>query len=208
MSGRPYREQGTGCAGGLILLAALLLGSCATQRPVEPLMGDAWKSRQTALTALRDWSLSGRISVTKESEGWHASLRWEQTRQGYSIDLRNPLGQTVARIEGNEQGVQVRTSDGEIRSASDPDQLVEETLGLRIPVKGLQYWLRGVPDPASPSTLAGDTEGHLTRLEQDGWVIEYPSYTQAAGLDLPARIRARQEQLKVQLVVNQWDVTL
>ena len=46
----------------------------------------------------------------------------------------------------------------------------------------------------------------LTRLEQNGWVIEYPSYapTSVFNLDLPERIVARRQDLSVKLVIEQW----
>ena len=114
----------------------------------------------------------------------------------------------MARIEGNKQGVQVQTSEGRILRAENPDNLVEQAVGLRIPVSGLQYWVKGLPDPTEPSVLEGDSQGRLTVMEQNGWLIEYPRYTQIASLDLPARIKARQDDLKVQVVVRQWTVHL
>jgi outer membrane lipoprotein LolB len=189
---------------GLALLGLLLLHGCATTPTSVSLQGPMWESRQASLTALRDWSLSGRISVIQQEKGWHASLRWVQTEQGYSIDITNPLGQTVARIEGDASGVRARTSDGRLLNASDPDDLMEEAIGLRIPVSGLQYWVKGLPDPAEPGKLYGDDQSRLIQLEQSGWTIEYPRYSQLSTLDLPARIRARQDDLRVQVVVDQW----
>jgi outer membrane lipoprotein LolB len=154
--------------------------------------------------ALGDWGLAGRISVTQQGKGWHASLRWEQTPRGFSIDITNPLGQTVARIQGDAAGVAAQTSDGRSLNASDPDDLVEEAIGVRIPVGGLRYWVRGLPDPAKPGTPFGDDKSRLVRLEQSGWTIEYPRYARVSTLDLPALIRARQDDLEVRLVVDQW----
>jgi outer membrane lipoprotein LolB len=63
-----------------------------------------------------------------------------------------------------------------------------------------------VPDPAQPSELAGDEQGRLTRLEQGGWVIDYPAYGQVAALELPTRIQAQRDQIKVKLVIEQWNL--
>jgi outer membrane lipoprotein LolB len=187
----------------LALIGAVLLYGCATA-PSRTLQGPAWESRQASLTALQDWGLSGRISVTQREKGWHASLRWEQTPQGFSIDITNPLGQTVAQIRGDAAGVAAQTSDGRSLSAGDPDDLVEEAVGLRIPVGGLRYWVKGLPAPAKPGTLFGDGQSRLTRLEQSGWTIEYPRYVRVSTLDLPALIHARQDDLEVRVVVDQW----
>ena len=68
--------------------------------------------------------------------------------------------------------------------------------------------MKGLPNPNVPSELKGDPEGRLTQLQQDGWVIEYPSYSQVANLELPRKIKARQDDLKVQVIADQWSATL
>jgi outer membrane lipoprotein LolB len=110
------------------------------------------------------------------------------------------------RIWGDARRVSVYTADGRVLSATDPEQLLAATMGIRIPVNGLIYWIRGLPDPHQQSELTGDKAGRLIRLEQNGWIIDYLRYEQIAGLELPTRIRARQNGLKVQLVINEWNL--
>lgn len=188
-------------------VVVVLLNGCATS-PEGSLANTPWESRRGELMALQDWTLAGRISVINEAKGWHARMLWVQTDQGYAIDITNPLGQIVARIQGDARGVRVQTSDGRVLTAADPDRLVEQAVGMRIPVSGLRYWVKGLPDPDAPSTLAGDPEGRLTRLQQDGWLIEYAGYSQVAHLELPRKIKARQDDLKVQVIADQWNTRL
>ena len=198
-----------------VLISVLLLGACAPAPPSQPLTGAAWEARQQALSKLDNWTLIGRIGVTTESEGWHGNLRWSQQRRDYAIDIVGPLGQGRISIQGNDYGVRVRTADGEY-TASDPEQLLAETAGLRIPIRGLFYWVRGLPKPDVPGVLSGDDQGRLTYLEQEGWVIDYPSYVpvgirdveiRATILDLPDRINARQNGLQVKLVIREWTLS-
>ena len=202
--GLPYWQRWR--ALGMAWLCVLLLSACAPMPPVEPLAEGPWAARQRALQGLQYWSLSGRIGVTDGKDAWHASLYWTQRGQDYTINLIGPLGQGRIHIQGDEQGVRVRTADGRVLSAAAPEQLLEQAIGMRIPVEGLRHWVRGLPDPSGPSQLAGDEEGRLVRLEQDGWIIDYARYTQAQALDLPERIRARQGELQVRLVITQWNL--
>lgn len=189
-----------------LLVGIALLGACAVAPPVAPLANTPWAARQAALNALRQWSAVGRIAVVNDQDGWHASLSWVQQGPDYAIELLGPFGQGRVSIQGNPQGVSLQTADGRFLSAADPDQLLQDTIGVRIPVSGLMYWVRGVPDPAQPSELAGDEQGRLTRLEQGGWVIDYPAYGQVAALELPTRIQAQRDQIKVKLVIEQWNL--
>lgn len=186
-----------------MLLGAVLLGACAVGPTAGP-PGERWESRRAALTALQDWSLTGNMGVLTAEQGWHASFQWTQEEQGYQIDLIGPFGQGRVHIAGDAQGVQVRTADGQALTATDPEQLLADAIGVRIPVAGLSYWVRGLPDPRQPSVLAGDSLGRLTRLEQGGWVVEYPRYMPVAALELPAQIRARKGDLSVKIVIQQW----
>lgn len=186
------------------LLAPVLLAACAT--PIETALHPAWPARQQALSALRDWSVNGRLAVTTEQEGWHVSLYWVQQGPAYSIDLIGPLGQGRVRIQGDAQGVSLRTANGQVQRATDPDDLLAQAVGVRIPLNGLLYWMRGLPDPGQRSVLALDEQGRLSRLEQGGWRIDYLDYMPVAPLELPRRIRATQGEIKVQVVVNEWSL--
>ena len=188
----------------ILLAGLLLLSACATAPPSQPLAESPWPARQAALSALQDWGLSGRIGVIKAAEGWHANLHWTQQGQRYAIELIGPLGQGRLRIEGDGQGVVAHTADGQTLRAPDPEALLEQAAGVRIPVGGLVYWIRGLPDPALGSEMVGDAAGRLTHLEQDGWAIDYTDYEAVAALDLPTGIRARQGEVQVKLAIREW----
>lgn len=188
---------------GSVLAFSLLALTACTPLVVTPPAAAPWAARQAALTAL-DWTLLGRIGVTTETDGWHGTLRWTQTADRYAIDLLGPLGQGAISIRGDAAGVSVRTSDGQTLTADEPEALLQEASGIRIPIRGLLYWVRGLPIPNQPSILAGDEQGRLSRIEQDGWVVEYSAYTETNGLALPERITARRNDVQVKLVINTW----
>ena len=155
------------------VLAFVLLTGCAVAPTTSPEATKAWTARQSALQNLTQWNAAGRIGVVNGPDGWHAGFQWAQQDSGYRIDLIGPLGQGRIRVEGNEQAVRIQTADGQTQTAPDPDALLEQAVGARLPVTGLRYWIRGLPEPGPSPTLQTDAEGRLTRLEQNGWIIEY-----------------------------------
>jgi outer membrane lipoprotein LolB len=190
----------------ILLVLALLLPACATSPPSAPETVNAWATRQTRLTQLANWQVDGRIGVISGQQGWHATFQWAQRAPNYRIDLIGPLGQGRVVITSDGQEVRVQTQTGQTWAAPDPDDLLEQTLGVRLPINGLRYWVRGLPAPGPTSTLQTDTEGRLTRLEQNGWVIEYLFYapTSVADLELPERVIAQRGDLNIKLVIQQW----
>ena len=200
----PFLFQPTLVRGAV--LAFVLLTGCAVAPMTSPEATKAWTARQSALLKLTQWNAAGRIGVVNGPDGWHAGFQWAQQDSGYRIDLIGPLGQGRIRVEGDEQTVQIQTADGQTQTAPDPDALLEQAVGARLPVNGLRYWIRGLPEPGASPTLQTDAEGRLTRLEQNGWTIEYPAYAYAAplNLDLPERIIARRQDLSVKLIIEDW----
>ena len=188
-----------------VVLIAPLFG-CAIPPATSPQAAAAWTARQNRLARLTTWQVDGRIGVVSGPEGWHASFQWAQQDAGYRIALIGPLGQGRVEVESDGQEARVQTQDGQNWTAPDADALLEQSLGVRLPVNGLRYWARGLPEPGSTPTLQTDAQGRLIRLEQNGWVIEYPAYapTSMPNLDLPERIVARRQDLSVKLVIEQW----
>lgn len=189
-----------------ITLLALIAGlaGCATPPTTTPAAQSAWIGRQSQLARLTHWRALGRVGVINGQDGWHANFEWAQQDPGYRIDLVGPLGQGRVLIESDGHTVAIQTQDGQRRTAPDPDTLLEQTLGVRLPVGGLRYWLRGLPEPGPTTAVHIDANGRLTQLEQNGWLIDYPSYTSVAAQELPNRITARRQDLSVKLIVEQW----
>lgn len=188
-----------------LFVPMFLMTGCATPPPAVS-KATAWSVRQTRLMQLANWQADGRIGVISGQEGWHANFQWVQRKPGYRIDLLGPLGQGRVVIESDGEEVRVQTQAGQSWAAPDPDDLLEQTLGVRLPVNGLRYWVRGLPAPGTTPVLQTDAEGRLTRLEQNGWIIDYLIYapTTLPDLDLPERVIAQHGDLNIKLVIQQW----
>ncbi len=190
-----------------VLLLAALLAACAVTPPHRT-ASDAqriWRTRQAALTAVTDWSFRGRIGITLGAQGWHAALAWQQNGTGYVIRISGPLGQGVAELRGDSNGVLLRTPDHKESRAASAEALLYKQFGWWVPVSSLRYWLRGLPDPrqaAAQTTL--DSDGRLAVLRQAGWEVHFTAYAQRVDLDLPDRLTLSNDKMKVKLIVDVW----
>ena len=198
-------------SGPAALLASLLtLTGCATQPellPLEAADGDSWALRQGALQEIRNWSLGGRVAVSAEGEGWYAGLDWRQAGSSYHLELRGPLGHGRLWIDGDEQGVTAVAGDGTVHEGATAEQLLANAYGWRLPLSGLRYWVRGLPDPAlAVDEISFDSLGRLGRLRQAGWRISYPNYQDLPGIDLPRTITVEGHGLSLKLVVDRWQL--
>jgi len=188
-------------------LLALSLVACATAPPTPPAADPerAWRIHSTALENLERWQLTGRLGIVTEEEGWHARLDWKQEADRYRIRITGPLGQGSVQLEGTPKQVLLRTADAET-VAADPERLLWQELGWRVPVSFLRYWVLGLPAPDAPAQRQLNAEGRLERLQQSGWEISFLDYRESNGMVLPGKVFAHNQQARVRLVVGDWDL--
>ncbi len=189
------------------LIVMLLLWGCAsTPEPADlEVVDDTWTLRRDTLLQLQNWELDGRIGITVEHQAWQASLVWVQRGENFLLDVAGPLGQGRLMVSGGPNGVRAERHDGRVVNATDVESLLRSELGWTLPVEGLRYWVKGVPNPReSTQSIALDELGRLAELNQGGWRIRYPSYIESDDVDLPHKIRLDSGDVSVRMVVDQW----
>lgn len=182
----------------LALLGALLLGGCAA----PPLRLPAVTPAQAAPEA---FLINGRIGVRHEGEGFSSNLSWRHNSNEDEIQLRSPLGQTVAHIQRNAGSVTLDTPEGHY-TAQSPEELTEHVLGWRLPLSGMQYWVLARPAPEGAAESERDDGMRVTRLRQQEWNIEYRDYRMEGNYVLPSRIVMRNGALELKLIVDSWEL--
>lgn len=182
------------------LLLVLLLSGCATL-PVPPC-----PTADCQATAVADWKLHGRISLTRGEQGWHAGLDWENHADRYRLLVSGPLGQGALQLSGDPRGVTLVDSNGRVHSAPDAEQLLLAVSGWQLPVSGLRFWVLGLPDPHMPHRQTLDAQGRVEQLEQSGWTIHYTRYREFDGRVWPDRLTLERDDLVLKLVIDQWQL--
>ena len=121
------------------------------------------------------------------------------------IDLATPLGQTLARLEGDVDGVTVHLQDGRVESARSWRELTERAFGVTIPVDGLAAWVRARPRAGSPYAIERDARARVSLLRQDGWEIVYAYADDAVTRPFRVALTMQSgEPVDVRVVVDRW----
>lgn len=196
----------------LRLLPLLILAGCAQlpslpffAPPAEEALAEAWAAHRSVVGGQANWTMMGRVAIQAGSEGWQAGLRWVQREDQYALRISAPMGQGTVQLDGGPMGVVMRTAEDEVLTAADPESLMVETLGWAVPVQGLQFWVRGIPEPGQPvEDLSLDASGRLLGMRQAGWEVSVEGYMRAEGMDLPQRVFLRNERFQVRVAVNRW----
>ncbi len=190
-------------------LLFLFFAACATHEPVtDDVKSVIWEQNKLKLEQVQSWDLKARIAIQIGKEGGSASLNWKQSGEQYLIEIVPPFGRGAFQLNGSREGVTMQGAGDKVLHAKDPETLLQAQLGWQVPISGLIYWIRGLPDPALEiKNLILSEQGLLQELSQGHWQISYSSYTQAKNLGLPRKLVMQNEKLRVKLVIKQWDIS-
>ncbi len=177
-----------------------ILGACSTPlwQPREP------TDQQVGLGGLAHYRFSGRIAIQQPGGSDSARIQWQQDPDRQQVTLLSPLGSTVAQLDRDASGVDLRLSDQERFHARDSEELTARVLGYSLPLEGLLWWVVGRAAPDEPARWQFDDQGRAQLLEQAGWRIEYAQWRPVGQETLPGLLRLGHGTLLIKLKIDQW----
>jgi outer membrane lipoprotein LolB len=186
----------------LIFLCSAVLAACATTRPPPAPAAVGWEQRVSVLQRLGAWRLDGRAAVAVGTQGWQATLNWQQRNDLAEVHLSGPFGIGALVLKRTPQGLSL---NGAPPSDAVLGQL-QERLGFELPIDYLRFWLLGVPDPSAAFTLKRNDQDRALQLTQGDWTIDYDRYLSVGGDLLPAHLVVSREGVRVRIAVDHWDL--
>src|SRR5882762_4031033 len=185
----------------MFLLPLLWLAGC---RSLALLPAVSLPERRAALQAVERYSFSGQLAVATASEGFSATLRWQQLGAATELLLRAPLGVGGARVSFDGAALQFVGADGAQSAGEAAHEQLARILGFEPPLTSLRYWLLGVPDPSAPAIESRDSAAHLAQLQQGDWQVSYGQYGLSGGQWLPRQLSLSRGRLRMKLHIAQW----
>src|SRR5690606_5224498 len=149
---------------------------------------------------------TGRFALQVEHRGGkqdavQGGFAWRDTLNGQRLDLANPVGNTLARIDVKPGQALLTRTDGTTEAAANPDAVVEQVLGSPIPVGGLRDWLRGRLAQGPAEHVEKDSEGRLARFSQNDWRVELSRYDEQGPRMLRMRRTEPERDISLRLVI-------
>jgi outer membrane lipoprotein LolB len=152
------------------------------------------------LYGLGHWRLNGRIAVFAPHDSWTAQINWRHQQDHDRLLLSGPLGQGAVAIELEGNTVTIDRGGGNVLTSNQPEQLINQQIGVFVPVRSLRYWAVGVP--AMTSDFQKTSDGFL----QEGWLIAYSSMQKVGQETLPHKMTVTKASVKLKMVIDQWDL--
>ena len=186
-------------AAGILLLAGCVLP------PQTPGLPSAHTIHR--LEAIRGFEISGELGVVDRQRGFSGSFYWRDHRGRNLLIVTAPLGSGGFRLSGHSGDWQLVTSRGRILSVRHCLRCVlAHWFAVPVPIRSLDYWVRGLPDPGIPARGIWDSRGRLRHLTQEDWQLLFEHYGRIDGLPVPNSLILRYRSARIHLVVDRWTI--
>ncbi|PQV45895.1 lipoprotein insertase outer membrane protein LolB [Paraburkholderia sp. BL21I4N1] len=192
---------------GFAAATAVALTGCASVTPKGPSTSNA----ATSVTAQTSRAYQGRFAIQYNDQNGqqrnaYGNFVWQETGDTVTLQLRNPLGQTLAVVTSSPASATLELPNKQPLTADNVSTLMQNALGFALPVEGLRYWLQPSPAPTSRARTEKDPDqpSRLKQITQDGWTIDYLAYADAPATGVKRLNLSRSEPpLDIKLVLDQ-----
>ncbi len=188
------------------LTLAILDGCVSAPLTPIPINEPAFQAHQAKLDKITKWMVNGKLGVKTKDDGGSAYLHWEENGENYDIHLSGALGMGSLHINGGPDGVMLEDSKHKTYAGSLYSLLAEEKIPWNLPLDHLLKWVKGQPSKNKIKHWKLNEAGYLAEVDEDGWHIIYDRYQDVNGIALPHKLIAESPELKVTLVVNEWQI--
>ena len=204
----------------LVLFCFVFLNACSQIRPVKkpvrakPAVSVSskqglWKKRQQVLNRKAAWNLNSKIALRYRADHWTFGLNWMQRAlKQYVMQINNPVtGAVVAKLTRTNNNVSLLSDDGRTYRDSDEERLLLRQSGVKLPLKGMQHWVRGLTSPIyKVDKLVLDAKGRPLAIYQAGWKIAYSRYLSNNYNAMPRKvvITRNKDNVYLKMIAKQW----
>lgn len=147
----------------------------ANNKTLQEILARLWPNRIPG-NNLKEKIWDGRFSVKVQGKdsnnGGSGSFTLTSESQTDILDIRNPIGGSMAKITINPSSAKLEDGD-KVFEAHDADSLVQGYLGLPLPARGLSKWLSGQARTGAPASIERDKQYRTSKMIQDGWLMAF-----------------------------------
>jgi len=196
---------------GALLILIIAISACSSigKTPLSQQSQLDWTQYQLQAGRINQWDLRGRAAIFVDDEVHNVGLSWQRNEDEFVIMLEAPFGQGVIRIESisdTNRPVKLSLPDGQVVYGLDAETTLQSVVGWSIPVNGLVFWIKGLPQKSASFSHQLYGDGRLKSLTQNGWRINFLDYFDIDGpaRGLPRKLYLKHERLALKIVIERW----
>ena len=193
----------------LTLIATISACSSIGEKPLSQQSQVDWVQYQLEAGRINQWDLRARAAIFVDDDVHNIGLSWQRDEDDFVMILEAPFGQGVIRIESsNDTDLPIKLSlpDGQVVYGQDAETTLQSVVGWSIPVNGLVFWIKGLPQKSDSFSHHLNGDGRLESLLQNGWRINFLEYFDFGdpAKGLPRKLYLKHERLALKIVIEHW----
>lgn len=200
------------------LLTSSLLSGCQqlSRQPLPRVDNATREARQWQLKKLQQWQIKGKLLFKSPQKKNSLSLYWSQHLTQSELRLNTFLGISVLKMISDQHSATLH-ADGKTVTSAHPQQLLQQTTGITLPLRELSQWIKGVGKIEDPQqVLVWDAFNRLKQIrlldsQFQPWQVDYLGYghhdSDGQSYQLPKKIRLSGNDIQITITINDWKLT-
>jgi outer membrane lipoprotein LolB len=125
------------------------------------------------------------------------------------VRLAGPFGAGALQLRFDGAALTLTTSRGEVLDGEEATATLRQQLGFDPPIAELRHWLlAAAAPPAASAVIESGANGRPAALLQQDWQLAFEDYRaqklKSAAVQMPRRIIATRDAVRLRLVVDRW----
>ncbi|WP_283106996.1 lipoprotein insertase outer membrane protein LolB [Shewanella surugensis] len=152
------------------------------------------------------WEMTGKLAITAPNDKLSSNLYWLHTTSSDELTLTTMLGIRILSLT-QKNGKARLTIDGKTYEDNNAQALLLNVTGWAIPIDALPLWITGQPSPSDIVNIQDNQHRPInitTTQAVPPWSINYLSWQQQNGTELPRLLTLNSDDIKIKIQINQW----
>ncbi|AOF52155.1 lipoprotein localization factor LolB [Rodentibacter caecimuris] len=168
----------------------------------------AWLQHLQKIEKIQQYRAKGQIGYISPTERFSSRFEWQyQHPQFYTLKLYSLISKSTLLLEMRPQGMTISDNNGNRQSARNAKLLLQEMIGMDIPLEHLAYWLKGQPAVNSDDYKVG--LNHLLGafnypLDGSIWTADYLTYHTENAMPENILLKNKNTSQTLKIRVDEW----
>ncbi|MBF0752351.1 MULTISPECIES: lipoprotein insertase outer membrane protein LolB [unclassified Pasteurella] len=166
-----------------------------------------WQQHLQKIEKIQQYRAKGQIGYISPTERFSSRFEWQyQNPQSYTLKLYSLISKSTLLIEMNAKGMTISDNNGNRQSARNAKLLLQEMIGMDIPLEHLAYWLKG--QPAANADYKVGMNHRLGAfsypLEGSIWTADYLTYHAENSMPENILLKNQNTAQTLKIRVDEW----
>lgn len=156
---------------------------------------------------IQSYQAKGQIGYISPTERFSSRFEWQyQNPKSYTLKLYSLISKSTLLIQMHQSGMTISDNNGNQQSAANAKLLLQEIIGMDVPLEHLAYWLKGQPAmnadyQVGTNHLLGAFTYHVDGSQ---WTADYLTYH--SNNSMPENILLKNDSTKqtLKIRVDEW----